>query len=657
MHFSLAPVVMVLLVAVLAVIICRHLRIPSMLGYLVVGFIAGPGVLRLVPQTPSTDYMGEIGIVFLTFSIGLEFSLAKLRSMRGLLVRLGGMQVLLTVLSVMGVLYLLDVPMLASFAVASALVMSSTAIVSRLLSERSELGMPHGQMVMAVLLMQDISVVPLMILLPALVNGGDSLWLDLGFALVKMVLTLGLLLFVGHKIVNPWFRLVARSGSTELFMINVLLVTLGVAFLTEFAGLSLALGAFIAGMLISETQYRFQVEADIRPFRDVLLGFFFITVGMKLNIAVLLQNWPLVLTILAMLIILKGLIVFIISQAMRHHPDDSLKTALYLAQGSEFGFVLLAVAGNFDLMSNEIEQATIAAILVSMMIAPLLINSSDFFISKVKRNAWDKQSVDLHNLLMDTMDKKEHTLIIGFGSSGQNVSRILSEENKLHHVLDMDVERVAAARAAGESVSFGDAKRREVLQAVGLNRAKMVILTLSDMHESEQILNLIMLMEPTKSVVVRVTDDNYIKVFTRMGADDVVSDTKETSLALASEAMLGLGMNYWKVFNVLHRVRKDHYQVLIGLFKGQSDDIAIEDEVSQTIRYAFTLPADAKAIGHKICELKLDRESVKLISIRRRTAQIRLIEPDLVLEAHDTLVLVGAHAGIVAFEQWALFGE
>nr|MBP6563468.1 cation:proton antiporter [Neisseriaceae bacterium] len=308
MHYSLGPVVILLLVAVISVFICRRLNIPAMMGYLIVGFIAGPGVLKLVPQTSETDFIGEIGIVFLMFTIGLEFSLAKLKAMKRMVIGLGGLQVTLTMTVLIIAGMLAKMPFLTAFAIAGALTMSSTAIASRLLSERVELGQQHGKMTMSVLLMQDIAVVPIMILLPALATHSSTMWLDLLFALGKMIVVLTLLFVVGKRLVSPWFHVIARIRSSELFMVNVLLITLGVAYLTDLAGLSLALGAFVAGMLISETDYRYQVEDDIRPFRDMLLGFFFITVGMKLNIQALLANIDLVLILLAMAVVAKALI-------------------------------------------------------------------------------------------------------------------------------------------------------------------------------------------------------------------------------------------------------------------------------------------------------------------------------------------------------------
>lgn len=546
MHeFSLAHVVIVLLVSVITVIYCRKFNIPSMLGYLLVGFIAGPGMFSLIPKSHATDYLGEIGIVFLMFSIGLEFSLPKLKAMKKLVFGLGGLQVVISMLAIMGILMLMGTPFNWAFAVSGALAMSSTAIVSRILSEKTELGQPHGQMSMGVLLMQDIAVVPLMILIPALAGGSEgNLWAELGWAGLKMVVTLGVLFFVGNKMMSPWFRMVAKRKSSELFMINVLLVTLGVAYLTELEGLSLALGAFVAGMLLSETEYRFQVEDDIRPFRDILLGFFFITVGMKLDIQALVNNWQMILVLLAMLVVLKALIVFLIAFRMRHPVGDSMKAALYLAQGGEFGFVMLAISSKINMVSPELEQAATAAVLLSMIIAPFLLGSSDKIINRFIKSNWDMKALDLHNMLVETMRKSDHVLIIGFGRGGQTVGRILAQENIPYFALDLAVERVQVARSAGEPVAFGDAKRREVLEAAGLARAKMVVLTLNNMAETKHVVNHIIALHPTMPIYARAIDDDYVKNLTEMGVEEAVSDTKETSLALASYAMLANGSPY-----------------------------------------------------------------------------------------------------------------
>ncbi|MEF1424071.1 cation:proton antiporter [Neisseria gonorrhoeae] len=613
-EFSLAPIVVVLLVSVITVILCRKFNIPSMLGYLLVGFLAGPGMLSLIPKSHATDYLGEIGIVFLMFSIGLEFSLPKLRAMRRLVFGLGGLQVGVTMLSVMGILMLTGVPFNWAFAVSGALAMSSTAIVSRILSEKTELGQPHGQMAMGVLLMQDIAVVPLMILIPALAGGGDgNIWAALGLAFAKMLLTLGLLFFVGSKIMSRWFRMVAKRKSSELFMINVLLVTLGVAYLTELEGLSMALGAFVAGMLLSETEYRFQVEDDIRPFRDILLGFFFITVG------------------------------------------DSLKTALYLAQGGEFGFVMLAIAGQLDMVSPELEQAATAAVLLSMIIAPFLLGGSDALVGRLVKSSWDMKSLDLHSMLVEAMSKSDHVLIVGFGRGGQTVGRVLAQEDIPYFALDLDIARVQVARSAGEPVSFGDAKRREVLEAAGLGRAKMVVVTLNNMHETQHVLDNVLSMHPNMPVYARATNDDYVKTFTDMGAEEAVSDTKETGLVLAGYAMLGNGASYRHVYQTMANIRHSRYAALEGLFVG-SDDEAGFGENGETVRHAFPLAAEAYAVGKTVGTLPMAAYGIKLLFVRRRTGRIENPDASFTLEGGDVLVVAGKKEEIISFENWSLQG-
>lgn len=656
-EFSLAPIVIVLLVSVITVILCRKFNIPSMLGYLLVGFLAGPGMLSLIPKSHATDYLGEIGIVFLMFSIGLEFSLPKLRAMRRLVFGLGGLQVGVTMLSVMGILMLTGVPFNWAFAVSGALAMSSTAIVSRILSEKTELGQPHGQMAMGVLLMQDIAVVPLMILIPALSgNGGEgSLWVALGLAGLKMLITLGVLFVVGSKVMSRWFRLVAKRKSSELFMINVLLVTLGVAYLTELEGLSMALGAFVAGMLLSETEYRFQVEDDIRPFRDILLGFFFITVGMKLDVQALIGGWRQVLMLLAILLILKALVVFAIAFKMRHSVGDSLKTALYLAQGGEFGFVMLAIAGQLDMVSPELEQAATAAVLLSMIIAPFVLGSSDALVGRLAKSSWDMKSLDLHSMLVETMSKSDHVLVIGFGRGGQTVGRVLAQEGIPYFALDLDIARVQVARSAGEPVSFGDAKRREVLEAAGLGRAKMVVVTLNNMHETQHVLDNVLSMYPNMPVYVRATNDDYVKTFTDMGAEEAVSDTKETGLVLAGYAMLGNGTSYRHVYQTMANIRHSRYAALEGLFVG-SDDEAGFGENGETVRHAFPLAAEAYAVGKTVGTLPMAAYGIKLLFVRRRTGRIENPDASFTLEGGDVLVVAGKKEEIISFENWSLQG-
>ncbi|HJV07617.1 MAG TPA: cation:proton antiporter [Chromobacteriaceae bacterium] len=641
MH-SLAPIVFVLLAAVLAVTLCRRLKVPAMLGYLVVGFIAGPGVLQLVPQGPQTQFLGEIGIVFMMFSIGLEFSLSKLRAMRQLVFGVGLAQVVATLLLITGAIGYLTGSTLAGFAVGGALAMSSTAIVSKLLTERLELNQPHGQLAIGVLLFQDIAVVPLLILLPAFAGGSESLWLDLGLAALKVVVVMALLLFFGQRLMRPWFTLVARQRSGELFMINVLLVTLGVAWLTELSGLSLALGAFVAGMLISETEYRYQVEEDIKPFRDILLGFFFITVGMRVELSVLYERFGDVLLMLALLVPVKLAIVFGLGRAFGHKPHDSMRGALALAQGGEFGFVLLALSGSLGLISAATLQAAIAAILLSMLLAPFLIIHGEKITRKLIKQDWMMQAVDLHQMLVESMAKSDHVLICGYGRSGQALARLLETEGISVFALDMDPERVHKAGEAGDPVMFGDAGKKEVLLAAGLQRAKAVVITFTDTHMALRILHAVRQVSETLPVIVRTLDDVDMQTLRQAGADEVVADVMEGSLMLASQALMVLGVPLNRVLRRIRTVREHRYNLFRGFFRGVSDNGDGLDEAQQLRLWSIQVCSGAASIGRTLGELKLEDLGVEVKAVRRHRSRRVDLDADFIVEEGDVLVALGA---------------
>ena len=655
MH-ALDSVVMLLAVAVLTVIVCRRLHIPTMLGYLIVGFIAGPGVLHIISQTEATDFVGEIGIVFLMFSIGLEFSLPKLRAMKSLVFGLGTMQVVFTILLIMGIGLILNIPLLPSLALAGAMTVSSTAIVSKMMAGRGELGTHHGQMAMGVLLMQDIAVVPLMILLHTLAGDTSTLWEELGLAFLKMTVVLFVLLYLGEKLMRPWFNLVAKLEQSEVFMLNVLLITLGVAYLTELAGLSLALGAFVAGMLIAETQYRFQVEDDIRPFRDTLLGFFFITVGMKLDIAVLLDNYLQIFSFLAVLILLKAFVVYIVSRMSQHKRADAFQAAFYLAQGGEFGFVLLALALKDKLIHIETVQIGTAAILLSMLIAPLLITLAPWLVSKFAKKSWDEKSLDLHQMLVENMSKSDHVIIVGFGRTGQTVARMLKNEGINYYALDTNVERVQSARLAGEPIAFGDAKRKDILLAAGLNRAHMVILTSHLFKENEHILSVIMTERPTLPVIVRTNSEEHARILGNKGASGVISDEQETGLVLASEVMLHYGMPFYRVYNVIRSVRQNKYDVLKDIYLGDDEKAAAQGNKS-IYRDSIQLPKEAFAVGRDLRSLPFSQLKVGLIGIRRGTKLIKKPEAEFVLIENDVVLVIGLPANVEQLKHVLLGGK
>ncbi len=655
MH-SLAPIVLVLLAAVLSVTLCRYLKVPPMLGYLVVGFLAGPGVMSLIPEGEETQFLGEIGIVFMMFTIGLEFSLPKLRAMRHLVFGLGFAQVAVTMLLVAGAIGWISGSVLAGVAVGGALAMSSTAIVSKLLTERLELAQPHGQLAIGVLLFQDIAVVPLLILLPAFAGGSDTLAMDLALAAVKVVVVMALLLFFGQRLMRPWFHLVARQRSGELFMINVLLITLGVAWLTELSGLSLALGAFVAGMLISETEYRYQVEEDIKPFRDILLGFFFVTVGMKLQLSALYQSFGEVAVLLFILLVAKVGIVFGLGRLFGHQPNHSMRAALALAQGGEFGFVLLALSGNLGLISGVTVQAAIAAILLSMLVAPFIIMNGEKITRKLVKQDWMMQALNLHHLLVESMGKSDHVLICGYGRSGQALARLMEAENIPFFALDMDPERVREAGEAGDPVVFGDAGKKEVLVAAGLMRAKVAVVTFADTHAALRILHTVQAARPDLPVIVRTVDDSDIDQLRRAGADEVVAEVMEGSLMLASQALMVLGVPLNRVLRRIRSVREERYNLFRGFFRGASDDAEGLDEATVPRLLSVQACEGAFAIGHPLGALDLAGLSVEVKAIRRNSVRRTDFDGDFEIESGDVLVLLGTPEQLALAEARILEG-
>jgi CPA2 family monovalent cation:H+ antiporter-2 len=655
MH-SLAPIVVVLLAAVLAVTLCRSLRVPAILGYLVVGFVAGPGALHLIAQGEETQFLGEIGIVFMMFSIGLEFSLPRLRAMRTLVFGVGLGQVLLCLLPVMLIAYFAGSGTLTGFAIGGALAMSSTAIVSRLLTERLELAQAHGQLAIGVLLFQDIAVVPLLILLPAFAGSSDRLAFDLALAVVKVIGVLTLLLIVGQRLVRPWFGIVARQRSGELFMINVLLVTLGVAYLTELSGLSLALGAFVAGMLISETEYRYQVEDDIKPFRDILLGFFFVTVGMRLQLSVLSDGLGEVLLLLLFLVLGKSAVVFVLGRLAGQRPADALRGGLALAQGGEFGFVLLALAGSLNLIPEHLVQAAIAAILLSMLIAPFLIMHGEAIARRLIRQDWMLQALDLHSMLIETMSKNDHVLICGYGRSGQALARLLETESIAFFALDIDPERVHEAAEAGDPVVFGDAGKKEVLMAAGVMRARVMVIAFADTAAACRIMHTVRSMRADLPVIVRTLDDSDIDELRRAGADEVVPEMMEGSLMLATQALMEMGLPLNRVLRRIRTVREERYNLFRGFFRGASDDGEGQDDAALPRLFSLGLCEGAYAIGLSVATLDLPALGVELKAVRRQHSRLHKPGDDFELQRDDVLVLLGNPGQLARAEERVLSG-
>ena len=650
MNNPLELVLVLLASAVLVVVLARSLHLPPMLGYLLVGVAIGPHALHWIPATEESSYayLAEFGVVFLMFSIGLEFSLPKLFNMRRVVFGVGMVQVLLTVLAPTLGAWLLGFPWQLGFALGGALAMSSTAIVSKLLAERMQLESAHGREIIGVLLFQDLAVVPLLILIPALAQPAEHLAPVL--ALAKAAVVLLLILFAGQKLMRGWFHIVARRRSHELFVLNVLLITLGLAWATELAGLSLALGAFLAGMLISETEYRHQVEEDIKPFRDLLLGLFFVTIGMQLDVTVVVDRFALVLLLFAAPVLFKFALIAVLSRLFGATPGNALRTALALAQAGEFGFVLLAQAGGVRLVDDALLQPILAAMLLSMLSAPFLIHYSDKLVLRFVASEWMLRSLALHQIAVTGMTAAKHVVLCGYGRTGQNLARFLEQEGIGYVALDLDPERVREAAAAGESVVYGDSVRRETLVAAGLTRASALVISFADTPAAIKILHHAHAINPALPVIVRTLDDADMERLQAAGAAEVVPDAFESSLMLASHALVLMGVPLARVVHRVREVRNSRYSLLRGFFHGAGDAAADAAEHRQSRLHSVTLTRGAYAVGRTLAELDLAALGAGVTRVRRRGIRVGEPAPETRFEAGDVVVVLGEPDSLAAAE-------
>ncbi|MGZ5064386.1 MAG: cation:proton antiporter domain-containing protein [Usitatibacter sp.] len=654
MHDALTVALILLASAVAVVALFRQLGMPAILGYLLVGAAIGPHALSLVPATESQRYLAEFGVVFLMFSVGLEFSLPQLNNMRRVVFGFGGLQVASIVAIGAGGSFAAGLTLREGIVVGGVLAMSSTAIVSKMLSERMQLQSAYGRQVMGVLLFQDLAVIPLVVLIPALALTRGEIAAAVGVALLKAGVVLAIVLFVGQRVMRGLFDVVARQKSSELFVLFVLLVTLGLAWATEQAGLSLALGAFLGGMLISETEYRYQVEDYIKPFRDVLLGLFFVTIGMLLDPRTLAAHFLLVAGLFAAMLLVKFGVIFALGRLFANAKPTALRCALALAPAGEFGFVLLSLAQREESLSPMTLQVVLAASLLSMLATPLILANIDRIVLYFVESEWTERAVALHNLAVKAMSTSGHVIVCGYGRSGQALAQFLEREKVSVIALDSDPQRVREAAAAGESVVYGDASRREVLVAAALSRAVAVVVSFADTPKALMILSHVHALRPELPVIVRTFDDTDIVRLKAAGAAEIVAEVVEGSLMLATQTMMQLGMPLNRVLRRLREVRQERYRFMRGFFPGATDDETADAE--QPRLRTLVIGPGAAAVGKSLGSLAIDKVGVQVTAVRRANAREVNPAAETVLRTGDVLVLLGTQGQLARAEILLLQG-
>jgi CPA2 family monovalent cation:H+ antiporter-2 len=659
-HDNLSQILILLAGSLLVLSLVRRFKLPPILGYLVVGMLLGPHALGLVSDDDAIRTLAEIGVVFLVFTLGLEFSLARMVAMKSEVLGIGGLQLLLCGLAFGAMAWAVGVAAGPAIVIGGALAMSSTAIVLRQLGDQLELTRTHARLAVGILLFQDLAFAPLLALATALSISGDvpgPLWL-LGMA-GRGLLALLVVLLVGRWLLRPLFREIARHRSTETFTLTVLFVALLGAWATERLGLSMALGGFLAGMLLAETEFKHQTEAVIKPFQDILLGLFFVSVGMLLDLRLLLTQLPLVLLLLLVLLLTKAVIVALIVRQFVPNTRKALRTAIAVSMGGEFGFALLTLLLRGDAVDDRIVQALLTAVALSMLVGPLLVRYNGRIADRLLRRPPAQPSdLALETVATREIARREHVIICGFGRVGQNLARVLDRRGFEYIALDFDPFRVRDARMAGDPAVYGDATHPEVLRALGLDHASVVVISFDEPATAVRIVRAVRRLREDVPVLVRTEDDKMLEALQQAGATEVVPGIFETSLALVSHVLLFLRVPAMDVLETTEQIRHERYAILRSVFRRRepwAHDGADAEQQQRQQLYTVVLPPGARAVGQTVRELGLGQR-VTLHAIRREGGTMRDPDPDTRLKVNDVLVLWGRPEDVQQAESRLLMG-
>ena len=635
---------LLLLASVPIAFLFSRLRLPTIVGFMITGVVIGPYGLGLIREAEAIDFLAEIGVVLLLFTIGLEFSLRRILEMKRLVLVGGGLQVFLTVALVAALAYLLGRPFSQALFFGFLFALSSTAIVLKSYVERAEIDAPHGRAGVGVLLFQDLSIVPMMLLVPVL-GGGE------GVPLSRVALTLGaaavaiaVIILAARKLVPFLLYQIVRLRSPEVFIISVVLMSLGTSWLTSQFGLSLALGAFIAGMVLSESEYSHQIVADILPFRDVFNSVFFISIGMLLSLAALWADLATVLAWVAALTAGKALLVFAAVRLLGYSLRVSVMTALGLAQVGEFSFILAKAGLAGGLLSDTDYQRFLAASILSMIATPFLIKAAPR-VGYALQSFFSPGSVlepTVTGFRPEEAEMRGHVCIIGYGLNGRNLARVLRRVRIPYLVLELNAEAVRDAGPQGERIVYGDATRREVLHHVGMESARILVVAISDPVATRHAVRLARQMNSDLHIIVRTRYMSELQDLVALGANDVIPEEFETSIEIFSRVLREYGIARRDILRQVDEVRSEGYQML----RSPSLPLVEVSEIGAALAGASTetlvVEPDSPAVGKTIGELKLrSRTGATVIAAVREGRTEINPGPQLRLQADDVLVLLG----------------
>lgn len=660
MQLSILEIILILLITSITVSsLFRFLKFPVIVGYLTVGVVVGPFMMQVIPDTQDIKDLAEFGVVFLMFTIGLEFSLSKMLEMKKTVFIYGGLQVFLTTIATALVGIQFNMTLAEVLIVGGIVALSSTAIVLKQLNDQGELYLPHGLNAVGILLFQDLAVIPLLILIPNLQNiEMIGLVQELGWATLKGMLALVIILIFGRWILRPAFYSIVKMRSLEIFTLLTLLVTLGAAWLTHLLGLSLALGAFLAGMMLGETEFKHQIETDIRPFRDVLLGFFFITIGIQLDLQVVVGAWQWVILLLVALIIFKTILIVSICYVFDRNLNSSFRTGLILAQGGEFGFAILSLALNYRVLPDAYAQVILCALLLSMTLAPIVIRYNN----KISNLLFRKGNFSLGDAITDIKTNNNeklsnHVIICGYGRVGQTIAKFLNKANIKYIALELDSDRVKEAISNNEKVLYADGTHHEILELVNINEARAIVFSFCATQKTSKMITLIRQSKNNIPIIARTNNELEIHDLYQQGATEVITDALESSLMLSAHVLFLLKIDPSKVLQWITDVQHNRYDLIRMIHNNMHKVEKDRSNPSQLGLYTVRLNQKAFAVGKKISELDIFNEEIQITALRRKNHRLQSPAHNTVFQDCDIIVLYGPMELLQKAEHVLLYGE
>lgn len=636
-------IVVILLISIPIIFLFNKIHVPSIVGFLVTGMIIGPFGFKLISNLENIAVMAEIGVILLLFTIGLEVSLDRLLKMKRLLLIAGGLQVFFTALIAASIFYLLDIPLNKSIYLGLLVSLSSTAIVLKLLTDRNELEAPHGRIALGILIFQDLAIIPIFILLPILSTDADysfgKISLQILSAVAGIILILGLARFLIPKLLFQ----IAKLRLREVFTIGIILLILGTAYLTHTLGLSLALGAFIAGLILAESDFSHQAEAEIIPLKDAFNSVFFVSVGLLLNIKFVFQN-PLIISGLTLaLIIIKTSIIVVVIKSMKYPLRVAIAAGLALAQIGEFSFVLMQAGINFNLIEGELYYSFLASSIFSMILTPFLFMLSpeiSYSMGRLEPSQTKKQKLNLSEL-------KGHVIIVGFGLNGRNLARVLSETGIKYVVVELNPDTVKRELAKGEKIIYGDSSKEEILNKANIKTANIIVFAISDPQTTRRSLLLSKQINPNIYSIVRTRYINEIGGLIALGADEVIPEEFETSLQIFSKVLRRFHVPLNVIMKQVSILRGESYSMMLKEESTEHSLINLNEILAAGLTDTFFIDDENLFIGKSLSEINLRAKTdATIIAIVRNGKTITNPSGNEILNSHDTIVITGTHKSV-----------